>query len=50
MSNSIPTKLMGPLRGLILHRILPKDVFEAYFLLLCHYLKLVSTEIGSTFN
>ena len=53
---SIATKLAGqpnlilPLRGLILHRMLPKDVFEASSLLLSHYPDRVSKEIANTFN
>ena len=37
-------------RGLILHKMLPKFVFEAYFLLLSYYPKQVSKEIGNIFN
>ena len=42
--------LILPLRGLILHRMLPKDVFEASFLLLSHYPELVFRKIANTFN
>ena len=32
------------------HRMLPKDVFEASFLLLSHYPELVFKKIANTFN
>ena len=37
-------------RGLILHRMLSKDIFEASFLLLSHYPKRVSKEIANIYN
>ena len=39
-----------PLRGLMLHRMLPKDVFEASFSFLSHYTELVFKKIANTFN
>ena len=44
------TRTILPLRGLILHRMLYKDIFEASFLFLSHYPKRVSKEIANTFN